>query len=159
MDLRTIIHAVSEWGIDLIGSLTPSLVGSAVAQAWKPPMPWQQRLLQWIVGSTVSYYATLAIIAVTNWNGFVAQSIAFGIALLAFDATPKLARAAIDAITSIPDRVADRLVPRKGVLASWLAIVVALLAFDGAPKFLSTVFGALVSVPGKISSFINPRKD
>lgn len=113
MDLRTSLHALAEWGIDLIGSLTPSLVGAAVAQAWKPALSWRQRLLQWIVGSTVSYYATLAIVAVTDWNGFVAQSIAFGIALLAFDATPRIARAVIDTLTGIPARLADRVLPGK----------------------------------------------
>lgn len=159
MDLRTFIHAASEWGLDLIGSLTPSLIGSAAAQAWKPAMPWRQRVLQWVVGSTVSYYATLAIIAVTNWNTFVAQSIAFGIALLAFDATPKLARAAIDALASIPDRLADRLVPKKGVLASWIAIAVALFAFDGTPKFIGSLLDIVASVPGRIAAFINPGKD
>lgn len=114
MDLRTLIHAVPEWGIDLIGSLTPSLIGSAMAQAWKPAMPWRQRVLQWVVGSTVSYYATLAIVAITEWNGFVAQSIAFGIALLAFDATPRVTRAAIDTLVTIPGRIADRFLPKKG---------------------------------------------
>src|SRR3546814_6554636 len=69
---------------------TPSLIGSAVAQAWKPALPFRDRFLQWIVGSTVSYYATMGIIAVTDWNGFVAQSIAFAIAIIAFDATPRL---------------------------------------------------------------------
>ncbi|EIZ77760.1 hypothetical protein WSK_3771 [Novosphingobium sp. Rr 2-17] len=113
MDLRTFLHAAGEWGIELLGSLTPSLIGAAVAQAWKPAMPWRQRMLQWVVGSTVSYYATLAIIAVTDWNGFVAQSIAFGIALLAYDATPRVAKAAIDALTSIPGRLADRFLPNK----------------------------------------------
>lgn len=113
MDLRTFIHVVSDWGLDLVGSLMPSLIGSAVAQAWKPHMPWRQRLLQWVVGSTVSYYATLAIIAMTDWNGFVAQSIAFGIALLAFDATPRVAKATIDAVSSLPGRIADRFLPGK----------------------------------------------
>lgn len=157
MDLRTIIHAVSDWGIDLIGSLTPSLIGSAAAQAWKPAMPWRQRLLQWVVGSTVSYYATLAIVSVTDWNGFVAQSIAFGIALLAFDATPKLARAAIDALTSIPDRVAERLVPKKGLLASWIAIALALLALDGAPKFVVALIDVIASVPSRISDYFGRK--
>lgn len=113
MDLRTFIHAASEWGIDVLGSLTPSLIGSAAAQAWKPSMPWRQRVLQWVVGSTVSYYATLAIIAVTDWNGFVAQSIAFGIALLAFDATPRVAKATTDTLITIPGRLADRFLPKK----------------------------------------------
>ncbi len=109
MDLRHYL----EWLAELVGSLTPSLIGSAVAQAWKPGLPWRQRVLQWIVGSLVSYYATLAIIAVTGWNAFVAQSIAFGIALLAFDATPALIRAAIDVLVTIPGRFADRFLPRK----------------------------------------------
>lgn len=109
MDLRTIAEAAFE----LIGSLTPSLVGSAVAQAWKPALPWRQRVLQWIVGSTVSYYATVAIIALTSWGTFVAQSIAFGIAVLAFDATPRIVRAATDTLVSIPGRIADRLIGKS----------------------------------------------
>lgn len=113
MDSRTLFHAAVESGAELAASLTPSLVGAAVAQAWKPGLPWRQRLLQWVVGSTVSYYATLAIIAATSWNGFVAQSIAFGIALLAFDATPKVTRAVVDTATSLPARLADRFLPHK----------------------------------------------
>ena len=109
MDVRDISAAAA----DLVGSLTPSLIGSAVAQAWKPQMPFRQRFLQWVVGSTVSYYATLAVIALTGWGGFVAQSIAFGIALIAVDATPKLARALTDTLTSVPGRLADRFLPKK----------------------------------------------
>lgn len=109
MDLRHYL----EWFFELIASLAPSLIGSAAAQAWKPGLPWRQRFLQWVVGSTVSYYATLAIIAVTSWSDFVAQSIAFAIALLAFDATPRIARAATDVLVSIPARFADRFLPAK----------------------------------------------
>lgn len=109
MDLRPLLDTAG----DLIGSLTPSLIGSAVAQAWKPSLPFRQRFLQWVVGSTVSYYATLAIVAVTDWNDFVAQSIAFAIAILAFDATPRIARAATDTLTSVPGRIADRFLPKK----------------------------------------------
>lgn len=109
MDLRTFLPAA----VDAIASLAPSLIGSAVAQAWKPGLSWRQRFLQWIVGSTVSFYATQAIIAVTGWNEFVAQSIAFGIALLAFDATPQLLRAAQTALANVPSRLLDRFLPKK----------------------------------------------
>jgi hypothetical protein len=109
MDLRHF----TEWLAELFVSLAPALIGSAAAQAWKPGLPWRQRMLQWIVGSTVSYYATLAIIALTDWGAFVAQSIAFAIALFAFDATPALARAITDVLVSLPARLADRFVPRK----------------------------------------------
>lgn len=109
MDLRPFLDSAA----DLVGSLTPSLIGSAVAQAWKPSLPFRARFLQWVVGSTVSYYATLAIIAVTDWNGFVAQSIAFAVAILAFDATPQIIRAATDTLVSVPGRLADRFLPKK----------------------------------------------
>jgi len=109
MDLRTFLESA----LDAAGSLAPSLLGSGVAQAWKPGLSWRQRFLQWVVGSTVSFYATRAIVAVTDWNDFVAQSIAFGIALLAFDATPRIARAVIDTLTSVPGRIADRFLPNK----------------------------------------------
>ncbi|MGW8202647.1 hypothetical protein [Sphingomonas sp. VDB2] len=109
MDTRTFLQSAAE----IVGSLTPSLIGSAVAQAWKPALPFRQRFVQWIVGSTVSYYATVGIIAVTGWNGFVAQSIAFAIALIAFDATPRIMRAAADALAAMPARLADRYFPNK----------------------------------------------
>jgi hypothetical protein len=109
MDLQNSLESAA----DLIRSLTPSLIGSAVAQAWKPSLPFRQRFLQWVVGSTVSFYATNAITALTGWNGFVAQSIAFGIALIAVDATPRIAKAAIDTLSSVPGRLADRFLPKK----------------------------------------------
>lgn len=109
MDLRDLASSTA----DVAGSLMPSLIGSAVAQAWKPALPFRQRFLQWIVGSTVSYYATVGIIAVTGWNGFVAQSIAFAIALVAFDATPRIAVALGDTLASIPARISDRILGQK----------------------------------------------
>lgn len=109
MDLRHLLESA----VEMIGSLTPSLIGSAVAQAWKPALPFRQRFLQWVVGSTVSYYAMIAVVAMTGINGFVAQSISFAIALLAFDATPRIAKAAIDTLTSVPGRLADRFLPNK----------------------------------------------
>ncbi|HEX7856043.1 MAG TPA: hypothetical protein VF503_20360 [Sphingobium sp.] len=105
MDIRDILHSVP----DLIGSLAPSLIGSAVAQVWKPALPFRQRFMQWVVGSTVSYYATLGIIAITGWNAFVAQSIAFAIALIAFDATPRVTSAIGDMLVALPARISDRI--------------------------------------------------
>lgn len=110
MDHRNLL----ETGVDLIGALTPSLIGSAVAQVWKPGLNWRHRFVQWIVGSTVSYYATVGIVALTGWNEFVAQSLAFGIALVAFDATPRLIRAAADVIAELPAGLRDRFLGKKG---------------------------------------------
>lgn len=110
MDLRTLLQSASE----LAGSLAPSLIGSAVAQAWKPALAWRDRFLQWIVGSTVSYYATMATIAATGWNDFVAQSIAFGIAIVAFDATPVLKKSITETLSGVPARIADRILGKKG---------------------------------------------
>ena len=109
MELRPVFEAAAEF----LGSLSPSLIGSAVAQAWKPGLSYRQRFAQWAIGSTVSYYATLAIVTLTGWGGLVSQSIGFGIALLAYDATPKLAKAAIDTLVSLPARLADRFLPKK----------------------------------------------
>ncbi|MEJ2002999.1 MAG: hypothetical protein P8X77_16765 [Maritimibacter sp.] len=109
MDMRHFLESAAEF----LGSLSPSLIGSAVAQAWKPGLSWRQRFLQWAVGSTVSYYAVLAVVTVTGWGGLVAQSIAFGIALLAYDATPKVVKAAIDTLATVPGRLADRFLPKK----------------------------------------------
>lgn len=109
MDFRHIL----EPALSAISALAPSLIGSAVAQAWKPGLPWRQRFIQWVVGSTVSYYATVGVIQLTGWNEFVAQSIAFAIALLAFDATPRVIAAAGDVLAGLPARIADRFLGRK----------------------------------------------
>src|SRR3546814_8262410 len=55
MDLRTVLQSV----VELIGSLTPSLIGSAVAQAWKPALPFRDRFLQWIVGRSEEHTSEL----------------------------------------------------------------------------------------------------
>lgn len=109
MDLSAILAAIG----NAASGLAPSLIGSAVAQAWEPGLSWRQRFLQWAVGSTVSFYATRAIIAFTGWNDFAAQSIAFGIALVAFDATPRLMAAASDALAKLPGRLLARFFPAK----------------------------------------------
>ena len=109
MDIRTLIES----GGELVGSLTPSLIGSAVAQVWKPALPFRERFVQWVVGSTVSFYATQAVMAVTGCSAFVAQSVAFGIALIAFDATPRVIRAVTDIIAARAAKIADRYIPGK----------------------------------------------
>jgi len=109
MDMKTIIPPA----IETISSLSPALIGSAVAQAWKPGLSWRQRFMQWVVGSTVSFYATQGIIAFTGWNEFVAQSIGFGIALVAFDATPRVIATASDALTHAPGRFSDLIFGKK----------------------------------------------
>lgn len=109
MDLRTILES----GGELVASLAPSLIGSAVAQAWKPSLPFRQRFVQWVVGSSVSYYATQAIMAVTGWTDFVAQSIAFAVALIAFDTTPRIMRSVSDIVADLPAWLAKRYWPGK----------------------------------------------
>lgn len=112
MDLKS-LHSLLAPVLGFITDLTPSMIGAATAQAWKPGVPFRQRFVQWVVGSTVSYYATLAIVAATGWSGFVAQSIAFSIALLAFDATPRILKSVSDALATLPHRIADKFLPKK----------------------------------------------
>lgn len=45
MGMRTLLESTA----DLVGSLTVSLIGSNVAQAWKPALPFRQRFLQWVI--------------------------------------------------------------------------------------------------------------
>lgn len=109
MDIRDLVSAAAE----AASSLAPSAIGSAVAQAWKPGLPWRSRFLQWVTGSIVSFYATRAIIEATGWNEFVAQSIAFGVALVAFDATPRLMDAVGVALGKLPGALLARFLPAK----------------------------------------------
>ena len=55
----------------------------------------------------------LRIIEFTGWNEFIAQSIGFGIALIAFDATPRLIGATSDALARIPADLADRFTKKR----------------------------------------------
>lgn len=112
MELRDLLEPISE-AASSASSLAPSLIGAALAQAWKPALPWRQRFIQWIAGSTVSFYASGAIVAVLGWNEFVAQAIAFGIALIAFDATPKICTAATTALAKVPGALVARIFPEK----------------------------------------------
>lgn len=107
-------HDLFDAARNILAALTPSLIGSAVAQTWKPGLSWRHRFVQWVVGSTVSYYATVGIISATGWNEFVAQSLAFGIALVAFDATPRLVAAAGDTLAELPGKFSDRYFGKKG---------------------------------------------
>src|SRR3546814_19108408 len=107
MDLRTVLQSV----VELIGSLTPSLIGSAVAQAWKPALPFRDRFLQWIVGPTVSSYATMVIIAVTDWNRFVAPSNSFANPVIAFHATPPPVPPPGPPMAQVPARLPHSLPP------------------------------------------------
>lgn len=109
MDLRTLFQSAA----DVASSLAPSLIGSGVAQVWKPGLSWRQRFVQWVVGSTVSFYATQAVIEFTGWNEFVSQSIAFGVALIAFDATPRLIAASSDALARLPADLAERFTRKR----------------------------------------------
>lgn len=109
MTLRDLLDSTAT----LATALTPSLIGSAVAQVWKPGLSWRHRFVQWVVGSTVSYYATTGIIALTGWNDFVAQSLAFGIAMIAFDTTPRLIKALGDVVTGLPQRISDYFLGKK----------------------------------------------
>lgn len=87
-------------------ALLPAMLGAAVGQAWKPGLSWRQRVLQWCVGITVSYYATRAADAVFELHDFVAQAIGFILAMIAFEATPKFGAAMADLVTSLPARFA-----------------------------------------------------
>lgn len=112
MEIRDLLESASE-AASSASSLAPSLLGAALAQVWKPALPWGQRFIQWIAGSTVSFYAARAIVAVSGWNDFVAQAIAFGIALIAFDATPKICTAATAALAKVPGALVARFFPEK----------------------------------------------
>ena len=90
-------------------ALTPAAIGSAVAQAWRPGLPWRQRLVQWIVGICVSYYVTLGATEVFNLSPFLAQACGFVIAMIAFEAAPGFIRAASDLAAELPALIKARL--------------------------------------------------
>ena len=74
MELRTLLDTAT----DLVGSLTPCLIGSAVAQAWKPDVPFRQRFIHWVLGSTISVYAAQAVSALTGSTASSRSSSASG---------------------------------------------------------------------------------
>lgn len=111
MSADRIVHDILE-GVQAIASaLTPAAVGAAIGQAWEKGLSWTQRISQWVVGICVSYYVGFAIEAAMNLDAFVADAVKFIIAMIAFQATPRFIRGAVDAVGTLPDRIRDRFFP------------------------------------------------
>lgn len=109
MTLPELLKELGEQLQAAAAALTPAAIGSAVAQAWRPGLPWRQRLVQWIVGICVSYYVTLGATEVFNLSPFLAQACGFVIAMIAFEAAPGFIRAASDLAAELPTLIKARL--------------------------------------------------
>lgn len=107
MSLDQIAHDAAEAVKNLGSALLPAALGSAVAQAYQRGLDWRERLVQWVVGISVSYYVTLGLQQVTGFGPLAAQAVGFVLATLAFQATPKFIAGATDAAASLPGRIAD----------------------------------------------------
>jgi len=102
MTLPDLLNELWEQTRAAAAALTPAAIGSAVAQAWRPGLPWRQRLVQWVVGICVSYYVTRAAAEIFDFKPFVAQACGFVIAMIAFEAAPGFIRATGDLAAELP---------------------------------------------------------
>ncbi|HEY4544862.1 MAG TPA: hypothetical protein VIG90_00355 [Pedomonas sp.] len=109
MTLPELLKEIWEQTQAAAAALTPAALGSAVSQAWRPGLTWRQRLVQWIVGISVSYYVTLGATEILNLTPFTAQACSFVIAMIAFEVTPLFTRAAGDLVAELPALIKARL--------------------------------------------------
>ncbi|USI72720.1 hypothetical protein [Sphingomonas morindae] len=104
-----LLHDTLEGLRSLASALLPAAIGAAVAQAWETGLTWSQRLVQWGVGISVSYYVTLGARAWLRLDPFMCQAVSFILAMVAFRATPRflenLARLLSDAPATILGRL------------------------------------------------------
>lgn len=97
---------ILQWIIDAAAALTPAMLGSAVGQAWSTSLTWGQRVVQWLIGITVSWYATLGLAEWLGLGPFASQAIGFVIAMMAFEVAPKAIAGVAKVAHQIPDHVA-----------------------------------------------------
>lgn len=94
-------------------ALGPAAIGAAVSQAYKRGLSYGERLIQMTVGICVSYFAGLAIAEIFAPGPFLAQAIAFALAMVAYEATPRFTTRSVDVIGELPARFADKALPKK----------------------------------------------
>lgn len=100
-------------GLTAAGAIAPAAFGSAIAVFMKNGLSWTERAMQLAVGIVVSWYATLAITALCDFNRFVVQAIAFTIGYLALDALPLFKERALALLGDVLDSIRDQIRKRK----------------------------------------------
>jgi len=108
--LQAILDAI----LTLLAGLAPGAIGAAVGMAWKQGLTWRDRFVQLAVGIVVSWFVTRAIGAITDWDAFVLQAVAFTVGMIAFEATPRFIAAAAETAGSLPRRFVDRWLGKGG---------------------------------------------
>lgn len=114
MEPDKFFHDIVVAVITFMQALIPAAIGSAVSQAYKKGLSWGERLLQWIVGISVSWFVTGAVEATFQPNDYVKQAIGFVVAMIAFDAAPQFMRSAIDLVGKLPDWISGFLPKKSG---------------------------------------------
>jgi hypothetical protein len=94
-------------------ALAPSALGATIAVTMKRGLTWAERLVQIFVGICVSWYARVGIEALTDVDPFFAQSIAFTVGLIAYDALPRFRERTIAFVAEFPDLLRDWASRRK----------------------------------------------
>lgn len=102
MDLPSFPQELLEGAKALLGAMLPAAIGAAVAQAWEKGLSLRDRLLQWVVGISVSYYVTLGAKGIFHFNDFFAQGLAFVLAMIAFKSTPGFIEGCKTVFAAIP---------------------------------------------------------
>lgn len=107
-----LFHDASVAAVAFVASLIPATLGSAVSLAFEPDVSWPRRVVQMMVGVTVSYFVTNASVVLSPWQPIdlaVKQALGFVLGMIAFRATPKFINGAGEALGAAPGRVLDRL--------------------------------------------------
>lgn len=114
MEFDKLVADVMGAVLTFLQALVPAAIGSAVSQAYKKGLSWGERLLQWLVGISVSWFVTLAVEAIWSPGEYLKQAVSFVVAMIAFEAAPKFIRSAGDAIAKLPEIASSWLSKKSG---------------------------------------------
>jgi hypothetical protein len=94
-------------------ALAPATAGAAIAQLFRHGLTFGERLVQIVVGITVSWFVGRLVEGVYAPNAAVTDAIKFVVGMIAYEATPKFIHNTAEAVASLPATIRDRFASRK----------------------------------------------
>lgn len=97
-DTAVLLSAVLEF----LKALIPGTIGAAVAVSFNKSKSLGQKVLQFVVGIVVSYYAAQLTQELTSWGPYAVQAVSFTVGLVAYEAIPSFMKSSAETAGSIP---------------------------------------------------------
>lgn len=100
--------ALIEFFATLIAAITPAALGASVSMAYERGLTWGDRFARLMVGIAVSFFTTRVVDALWLDDPLLLQSVSFTMGMIAYKATPQLARNITDIVVAIPGWLGTR---------------------------------------------------